>query len=76
MTTSSVNTSQSQSIINSLNSGSSIASKTSSSASSSAGTTTASMQNQFLTLLTAQLKNQDPTNPMDSAQMTSQLAQI
>ena len=24
----------------------------------------------------AQLKNQDPTNPMDSSQMTSQLAQI
>lgn len=34
------------------------------------------IQNRFLTLLTAQLKNQDPTSPMDSAQMTSQLAQI
>jgi flagellar basal-body rod modification protein FlgD len=33
-------------------------------------------QNRFLTLLTAQLKNQDPTSPMDSAQMTSQMAQI
>jgi flagellar basal-body rod modification protein FlgD len=33
-------------------------------------------QNKFLTLLTAQLKNQDPLNPMDNAQMTSQLAQI
>jgi flagellar basal-body rod modification protein FlgD len=29
-----------------------------------------------LKLLTTQLKNQDPTNPMDSSQMTSQLAQI
>jgi flagellar basal-body rod modification protein FlgD len=30
----------------------------------------------FLTLLTTQLKNQDPLNPMDNAAMTSQLAQI
>lgn len=37
---------------------------------------TKDIQNRFLTLLTAQLKNQDPTAPMDSAQMTSQLAQI
>jgi len=33
-------------------------------------------QKRFLTLLTAQLKNQDPMSPMDSAQMTSQLAQL
>ena len=33
-------------------------------------------QDRFLTLLTAQLKNQDPLNPLDNAQMTSQLAQI
>lgn len=33
-------------------------------------------ESRFLTLLTAQLKNQDPLNPMDNAQMTSQLAQI
>ncbi len=29
--------------------------------------------NQFLTLLTTQLKNQDPTSPMDTSQFTSQL---
>jgi flagellar basal-body rod modification protein FlgD len=33
-------------------------------------------QDRFLRLLTTQLKNQDPLNPMDNAQMTSQLAQI
>jgi len=30
----------------------------------------------FLTLLVAQLKNQDPLNPMDNAQVTTQMAQI
>ncbi|MBK7665236.1 MAG: flagellar hook assembly protein FlgD [Sterolibacteriaceae bacterium] len=44
------------------------------------GTTRASAavdgQDRFLMLLTTQLKNQDPLNPMDNAQMTSQLAQI
>jgi len=33
-------------------------------------------QDRFLMLLTTQLRNQDPLNPMDNAQMTSQLAQI
>lgn len=33
-------------------------------------------QSRFLKLLTTQLKNQDPLNPMDNAQTTSQLAQI
>lgn len=33
-------------------------------------------QTRFLKLLTEQLKNQDPLNPTDNAQMTSQLAQI
>jgi flagellar basal-body rod modification protein FlgD len=37
---------------------------------------TADAQDRFLKLLTTQLKNQDPLNPMDNAQMTSQLAQI
>ncbi|HZX28166.1 MAG TPA: flagellar hook assembly protein FlgD [Telluria sp.] len=30
----------------------------------------------FMTLLVTQLKNQDPLNPMDNAQLTSQLAQL
>jgi len=35
-----------------------------------------SLQDQFLNLLVVQLNNQDPLNPMDNAQITSQLAQI
>jgi flagellar basal-body rod modification protein FlgD len=35
-----------------------------------------SIGDRFLTLLVAQLRNQDPLNPMDNSQMTSQLAQI
>jgi len=33
-------------------------------------------QSKFLKLLVAQLRNQDPLNPVDNAQMTSQMAQI
>ena len=53
---------------------------------SSAATTTASTSStssndaasadRFLTLLVAQMENQDPLNPMDNAQVTSQMAQI
>ncbi|MGH9466332.1 MAG: flagellar hook capping FlgD N-terminal domain-containing protein [Terriglobales bacterium] len=32
--------------------------------------------NQFITLLTAELKDQDPSNPMDPTQFTSQLVQF
>ncbi|WP_458525006.1 flagellar hook assembly protein FlgD [Onishia taeanensis] len=34
------------------------------------------LNDQFMTLLVTQLKNQDPLNPMENAEMTSQLAQI
>lgn len=40
-----------------------------------AGTTDAG-QDRFLKLLVTQLKNQDPLNPMNNAEVTSQLAQI
>ena len=54
-----------------------------SSSSSSASSTTSSSQsglntdfNQFLTLLTTQLKNQDPTAPLDTNQITQQIASL
>lgn len=43
---------------------------------SKSASTTDQIQDRFLKLLTTQLKNQDPLNPLDNAQMTSQLAQI
>ena len=36
----------------------------------------ADTQQRFLTLLTTQLQNQDPTNPMDNSQLTTQIAQL
>lgn len=45
-------------------------------ANSGSGTSAADLMNNFMTLLVAQMKNQDPTNPMDNNQMTSQLAQF
>jgi flagellar basal-body rod modification protein FlgD len=44
----------------------------------SAGVTSneAGSADRFLKLLVAQMKNQDPLNPMDNAQVTSQMAQI
>ncbi len=52
---------------------------TTSSASNPVTTDTAStqdVQDRFLKLLVAQMQNQDPMNPMDNAQVTTQLAQI
>jgi flagellar basal-body rod modification protein FlgD len=34
------------------------------------------LEQRFLALLVAQMKNQDPLNPLDNAQITSQLAQL
>lgn len=62
------------STVNSTTSADVIAALQKSSASSTSKTDEA--QSRFLKLLTEQLKNQDPLNPMDNAQMTSQLAQI
>lgn len=51
----------------SLNAGSSSAAKIQ---------TAADTQDRFLKLLVTQMKNQDPLNPMDNAQVTSQMAQL
>lgn len=47
-----------------------------SSGSSATDTTAADTEDRFLKLLVAQMRNQDPMNPLDNAQVTSQLAQI
>ena len=49
---------------------------TSGSSTSSTSGTTADSQASFLKLLTEQLKNQDPTKPMDSTEYVSQLATL
>ncbi|MFD0669563.1 flagellar hook capping FlgD N-terminal domain-containing protein [Ramlibacter sp. MAHUQ-53] len=49
---------------------------TASPAGRSSTTSAADQQDRFMQLLVAQMKNQDPLNPMDNAQMTSQIAQI
>ena len=41
-----------------------------------AAATSSEIQDRFLKLLVTQLKNQDPLNPLDNAQITSQLSQI
>jgi flagellar basal-body rod modification protein FlgD len=46
------------------------------SGSSASTSTTQDAQDRFLKLLVTQLQNQDPLNPLDNAQVTSQLAQI
>ncbi len=45
-------------------------------AKNAAKTSANATQDRFMTLLVAQMKNQDPLNPMDNAQMTSQMAQL
>lgn len=63
------NTDPSASLIASLNAANSSLGKSSASSVSST-------QDNFLKMLTTQLQNQDPLNPMDNAQITSQLAQL
>ncbi len=42
----------------------------------SASSAAADAQSRFMTLLVTQMKNQDPLNPLDNAEVTSQLAQL
>ena len=46
------------------------------SSSRSGVTTTDDIQNRFLTLLVAQLENQDPLNPLNNTEITTQLSQM
>ena len=46
------------------------------SAAAASKTSTADTKDRFLSLLVAQMKNQDPLNPLDNAQVTSQMAQL
>jgi flagellar basal-body rod modification protein FlgD len=52
------------------------ASAANSSSASATATTPPVTENMFLQLLVAQLQNQDPTNPSDSTQFVTQLAQF
>ena len=61
-------TTTSSSILAALNSGNDVTSK--------GGANAEDIQNRFLTLLVAQLENQNPLNPMENAEITSQLAQM
>ncbi|MDR0672772.1 MAG: flagellar hook assembly protein FlgD [Zoogloeaceae bacterium] len=45
-------------------------------ASAKAASAAEEMSDRFMTLFLAQLRNQDPLNPMENAEMTSQLAQM
>jgi flagellar basal-body rod modification protein FlgD len=58
--------------VNPITSGSTSPTAPATSPSSAANTT----QDMFLQLLVAQLQNQDPTNPMDTTNMVTQLAEV
>ncbi|MES2877258.1 MAG: flagellar hook capping FlgD N-terminal domain-containing protein [Pseudomonadota bacterium] len=60
----------------SATSATSASTSTGTSGTSTNATDSTASQDRFLKLLVAQLNNQDPMNPMDNAQMTSQMAQI
>ena len=71
----------SSSLLGTKNSTGAISGNTSNTASTPLGTSTGAtdtkkISNDFMTMLIAQMQYQDPTKPVDNAQMTSQLAQI
>lgn len=67
-----MSTAFSSSVVNTINGTGSASSNTSTSGSNSAS----DLRSNFMTMLVTQLKNQDPLNPLDNSEMTSQLAQI
>ncbi|WP_240538361.1 flagellar hook assembly protein FlgD [Rhodoferax sp. PAMC 29310] len=63
-------------MISALNTSKTVSSLAPASSATTAASDANASQDRFLKLLVAQLNNQDPMNPMDNAQMTSQMAQI
>ena len=64
------------SVVNQSTAANSAATTLAGAAGTAASATGAQIQDQFMKMLVAQMQYQDPTHPMDSSQMTSQLAQI
>jgi flagellar basal-body rod modification protein FlgD len=62
--------------MNTVQDASSVSSLFGAGAANAAKSSTEETQNRFLSLLVAQMKNQDPLNPLDNAQVTSQMAQL
>ena len=69
-------TTVSNDLLSAMNGTSSSSSTAATSASSLNDNSPDAIQNRFLTLLIAQMKNQDPSNPMDNSQLTTQMAQL
>ena len=63
-------------LLDTLNPNGTAKTATSGTSTSTTATTDTSATDRFLTLLVTQMQNQDPLNPMDNAQVTSQMAQI
>ncbi len=59
-----------------ITSTSTVGTDTAAAAAATTGTSNADSEKRFLKLLVTQLNNQDPLNPMDNAELTSQLAQM
>ena len=59
-----------------ITSTSNVGTDTAATATATTGTSNADSEKRFLKLLVTQLNNQDPLNPMDNAELTSQLAQM
>ena len=63
-------------LLNTMNNTPANSSSSSTSSSTSATDSAAQLQNNFMTMLVTQMQNQDPLNPMDNSQVTSQMAQL
>lgn len=76
MQTISTKTTDSQALIAQLNANQGAKKASTSTSASGEAASSAGQTDRFLKLLVAQMSNQDPLNPLDNAQVTSQMAQI